>query len=216
MRKRRLWVLAIALLSFFSSCQELEKVIPAKENQETQDSPKEEEINPEVGEQPKADIKKYVIRKGEQHATLSYQEIAADSLKFRVLFDSSAVYKTILAENQGDINKLYGVSDCGSFHHNNSARFGWRWFDDQLEIWAYTYVNGERQSSFVDTVALDKFYTYQIRFSENKYTFLLNDKEIEMPRACNGAATGYKLFPYFGGDESAPHDISIWVEELKN
>jgi len=27
-------------------------------------------------------------------------------------------------------------------------------------------------------------------------------------------AEGYKLFPYFGGDESAPHTISIWMQEF--
>ena len=216
MKRRRLWVLAIAFLGFFNSCEELENVIPAKEKQETQDPPKEEGSEPEVKEQSKAETKKFVIKKGEQHAKLSYQESAIDNLKFRALFDSSAVYKTIKAENQGDINKLYGVSDCGSFHHTNSARFGWRWYNNQLEIWAYTYINGERKSSFVDTVALDKFYTYQIRFSDNKYIFILNEKEVEMPRACSGTTKGYKLFPYFGGDESAPHDISIWIEELKN
>jgi hypothetical protein len=25
---------------------------------------------------------------------------------------------------------------------------------------------------------------------------------------------GYRLYPYFGGDETAPHDISIWVKDL--
>jgi hypothetical protein len=28
-------------------------------------------------------------------------------------------------------------------------------------------------------------------------------------------AEGYKLFPYFGGDETAPHNISIWIKELQ-
>jgi hypothetical protein len=25
---------------------------------------------------------------------------------------------------------------------------------------------------------------------------------------------GYKLFPYFGGDELAPHDVKILIEDL--
>jgi hypothetical protein len=26
-------------------------------------------------------------------------------------------------------------------------------------------------------------------------------------------AVGYKLYPYFGGDELAPHPVSIWIKE---
>jgi hypothetical protein len=25
---------------------------------------------------------------------------------------------------------------------------------------------------------------------------------------------GYQLYPYFGGDETAPHDINIWIKNL--
>ncbi len=27
-------------------------------------------------------------------------------------------------------------------------------------------------------------------------------------------AKGYLLYPYFGGDEVAPHDINIWIKTL--
>lgn len=162
------------------------------------------------------EVKKYVIRKGEHHATLTYETAELSRLKFKALFDSSSVYKTLDPANQGDINKLYGVSDCNSYHHNNSVRFGWRWYDNQLEIWAYSYVNGERFSSFIDTVQLDTYNTYEILFSENKYVIRLNDKEVEINRACQAKSAGYKLFPYFGGNESAPKDISIWIQELND
>jgi hypothetical protein len=35
-----------------------------------------------------------------------------------------------------------------------------------------------------------------------------------MPRlASTRKAKGYQLYPYFGGDEVAPHLINIWVKE---
>ena len=166
-------------------------------------------------EEPSNKITKYLIRQGEQHATLTYHSTELTKLKFKALFDSTAIYQTVQDSNQGDINKLYGVSDCNSFHQTNSARFGWRWFEDRLEIWAYTYLNGERKFALIDTVEIGTFNEYEIAFKENKYVFRLNDKEVEMDRACESSAQGYKLFPYFGGDETAPHDISIWIEELK-
>lgn len=204
-KKSILCGLAIAFLSLTTACED-PNVVVLKELQETS-APATEQA---------AEIKKYVIRTGEQHATLTFESTELSKLKFKALFDSSSVYETVDPTNQGDINKLYGVSDCSSYHHNNSARFGWRWHQNQLEIWAYSYVNGERFSTFIDTVALDTFNNYEILFSENKYIFRLNDKEVEIKRACQAKATGYKLFPYFGGNETAPQDISIWIQELKD
>src|SRR5690606_41284654 len=64
--------------------------------------------------------------------------------------DSSCVYKNPHPENQDDINKLYGFSDCTSLHHANSARFGWNWKDGALRIHAYCYVDSVRQYKELD------------------------------------------------------------------
>lgn len=204
-KRNIIWGLAIGLLGLTTACED-PNVVALKGQQEITSS------SPEQA----AEVKKYVIRTGEQHATLTYETAELSKLKFKALFDSSSIYKTVDPANQADINKLYGLSDCNSYHHNNSARFGWRWYDNQLEIWAYSYVNGERLSVFIDTVAPGTFNNYEILFTENKYLFRLNSKEIEMERACQAKATGYKLFPYFGGNETAPKDISIWIQELKD
>lgn len=156
----------------------------------------------------------YMIKKGE-HATNSFiKKIEGDAMGYEVTFDSSAVYQTVNPENQGDINKLFGTSDCGTQHHMNSARFGWRWFNGRLEIHAYTYANGQRHSKLVSTVEIGKPYTYEIKFEADQYVFKLNDVRVAMPRNCSGAIDGYMLFPYFGGDELAPHDITITLNHL--
>lgn len=67
-------------------------------------------------------------------------------LKFVVKFDSSAIYNTVDPSNQYDINKLYGFSDNDSLHQRYSARFGWRWSDNALRIFAYVYNSGVRSS----------------------------------------------------------------------
>lgn len=145
----------------------------------------------------------------------SYQPLNVNQIKFKARFDNSAIYETSIATNQGDINKLYGMSDCATDHQKNSARFGWRWFGNALEIWAYTYANGMRKFALVGTVSVNSINTYEIHFTETNYIFKLNNTEVVLPRYCKSVAQGYKLYPYFGGDEVAPHDVTIDIEDIK-
>ncbi|GAB4397084.1 MAG: hypothetical protein OHK0053_12720 [Microscillaceae bacterium] len=158
----------------------------------------------------------FVIPQGEQRSGYRFGFFEGKKLTFKARFDSTAIYKTQNPENQADCNKLYGFSDCGSFsHHQNSARFGWRWFNDKLEILAYTYVNGERQITFLTDVRLEQTYAYEIEWGAQVYIFRVNGVEKSVPRACSGPPTwSAKLFPFFGGDENAPHSIRIQLEEL--
>jgi hypothetical protein len=84
----------------------------------------------------------YTIFQGQQYSDKNtYLPVNLTELKFKVKFDSSAIYQTVASYNQGDINKLYGFSDNNLAHHNYSARFGRRWYNNALEIFAYNYNN---------------------------------------------------------------------------
>lgn len=156
----------------------------------------------------------YVIPKGEHRSQGGFSFVSGTKFRFKAAFDSSAVYQTAQPIHQADVNKLYGFSDCYSQHHSNSARFGWRWLGGKLEIMAYCYQNGERQSEVMGSVALNKSYEYEIEIREDAYVFRLNGVEKKMLRGCSGRVFGYKLYPYFGGQEVAPHDISIKIQDL--
>lgn len=157
----------------------------------------------------------YTIKKDSHYATSNPFMFSTNNIvQFEATFNPTAIYQTLDAENQGDINKLYGVSDCYSAHHTNSARFGWRWYGNRLEIHAYAYVNGTRQSVYIGDVELDKASTYKLELKDELYVFTLDDKQVTLPRACSGSGSGYKLYPYFGGDETAPHDITIEIKEM--
>jgi len=138
------------------------------------------------------------------------------SLKFIVHFDSSAIYSNSGKKDKRDINKLYGFSDNFSLHHRYSARFGWRWLNDSLQLTAYCYNNGLRSFKEICNIPLNGFDTCEIKVAGNEYIFSVNGKSMSMPRSAKGEnAVGYKLFPYFGGNESAPQDIHIYIKELK-
>ncbi len=157
----------------------------------------------------------YTIPAGAHYTTQHpFKKVSLNTLKFKVTFNSSAIYTTRDPANQTDINKLYGVADCGTPHHTNSARFGWRWYNNQLELYAYTYSNGARNSVLVGVIKLDQPSICELVLEDKMYTFRMDGKQVHLPRACNGVGDGYQLYPYFGGDETAPHAISIAIEDI--
>lgn len=172
-----------------------------------------EEVIPEPGTK-QSSSQAYTIQQGQHSSKGGFETMNDSVIQFNAVFDSSAIYQTLDTENQWDINKLYGIADCGSHHHQNSARFGWRWLDGKLEIFAYTYADGQRNHQFITSVALHKEYTYTLKLQANQYLFQIGDETVTMERFCSNSPSGYKLFPYFGGDETAPHDITILIEDL--
>jgi hypothetical protein len=140
--------------------------------------------------------------------------VSLSEMNFKVRFDSSAIYQTNDPLNQYDINKLYGFSE-GYDHHQNSARIGWSWNDGALRLYAYTYKHAVRDSKEITTVSIGNEINCSIKISGADYFFRVGNDSLSMPRAFNTpVASGFKLFPYFGGDETAPKDIRIFLQEL--
>jgi len=136
--------------------------------------------------------------------------------KFQAKFDSSAVYESLDRENQYDINKLYGFADNNAQHQQYSARFGWNWYDGTLHIHAYTYNAGQVAYKEITTVPVGAIIDYSIEVTATEYIFTVNGATQKMPRlSATAKATGYQLYPYFGGNETAPHDVNIWIKETK-
>lgn len=161
-------------------------------------------------------LTKYTIRAGQHNCDENrYVQTSYSELKFIAKFDSSAVYKTQDPWNQLDINKLFGFSDNSSTHHQFSARFGWRWSDNALRLFGYVYNNGIRAEKELGAVKIGIENHCSIKINPTSYVFTLNGAVDSLPRTSTAVkANGYKLYPYFGGDETAPHNITIWLREL--
>lgn len=159
---------------------------------------------------------KYTIRQGQNYCDGNkFVQTSYSELKFIAKFDSTAIYTTINPDNQLDINKLYGFSDNNSTHQQFSARFGWRWSDNALRLFGYVYNNGIRDSKELGTVSIGSENNCSIKVTATSYVFSLNGITDSLPRASTTVkANGYKLYPYFGGDETAPHNIYILIKEL--
>lgn len=162
---------------------------------------------------------KYIIAAGKQYCDKNpYVPISLEELKFIVKFDSTAIYKTKDTLSQHSINKLYGFSDNNAQHHEFSARFGWRWKNNELHLFTYVYNNSMSildWSKDLGKVEIGAEINCSIKVNADTYVFTMNGKSEALPRAAKTAkAEGYKLYPYFGGNETAPHDITIWIKEL--
>jgi hypothetical protein len=60
--------------------------------------------------------------------------------------------------------------------------------------------------------AIGNEYMCSIQVTDGAYVFNFNNKQHIIPRALkNKTATGFLLYPYFGGDETAPHEIRIFI-----
>ncbi|HEX5651453.1 MAG TPA: hypothetical protein VFX58_00175 [Chitinophagaceae bacterium] len=157
----------------------------------------------------------YTIQAGQHYCDQNtIKSVRTSEMKFMTKFDNSAIYQTVDPGNQYDINKLWGFSE-GFNHQYNSARIGWSWNDGALRLYAYAYVNGVRHSQEISTVGIGTDISCSIKITGNSYIFTVNGASVTLPRALSTSqASGYQLYPYFGGDETAPHLITILLRNL--
>lgn len=157
----------------------------------------------------------YTIKQGAHFCDQdTIKSVTTSGMEFTVKFNNTAIYRTLDPENQYDINKLWGFSE-GINNHYNSARIGWSWNNDSLRLYGYAYANGILYYQEVTPVTIGKEVTCSIKLAGDTYRFTVNGVSISLPRGPSASqASGYQQYPYFGGDEVAPHLITILIKNL--
>lgn len=159
----------------------------------------------------------FLIRQGDHYASPKLSEsLQSQKLVFEAKFNESAIYDFGDLAAQSNKNKLMGFCDSNSLPHENSARFAWQWFNNRLEIYGYCYVNSNRQEQFIGVVPLNQYNHFELEPRGDQYIFRLNNAEpIAMNRGqVNHTGFYFKLWPYFGGDRPAPHDVAIAIKTI--
>lgn len=163
-------------------------------------------------------FKSYTVKKGRHDAGFEFAPFYGRTVaKYEVVFTKSCLYE-ILGPDQFDVNKLFGLSY--GFHHNNSARFGWRADGDSIEISAYCYKNKKRLIKVIRNVEVEKPYIFTVQNCEGFYELTIESgvgniigyAKISKPKTIK---FGYRLFPYFGGNVTAPHDVEICMKKIR-
>jgi len=143
------------------------------------------------------------------------------SFTWWVKFNESCRYD-LQSDDQLDTNKLCGVGYLFGGHHIDSTRFGWRYNKeaDVVELMVYCYVNKERIIKPLATCDINKGYELKLHTSDGIYSFSVS--EVGRNTYAGYATVRYKhrknlqygLWPYFGGNQKAPHEITIQLSEL--
>jgi hypothetical protein len=156
----------------------------------------------------------FTIKRGKHRSGYRYKSNCNNHIEFKVKFDESAIYKTLDPANQADVNKLYGVSDCGKNHMDYSIRFGWRYYQDKLQILWFKHEAGKFSFDVITNIEINKVYNCTIDIFSDEYIISVSGLTTIVPRSCIKTNNRYYLYPYFGGDETAPHDINIKIKSI--
>ena len=158
----------------------------------------------------------YTILQG-QHSSGVYINYADNSrIEFDFILNESAIYYSEIPENQHDVNKIYGLSDFGLKHQKYSIRLGWRYIDGNIELCWLRHEDGVHSSETIRNIELNEIYSAVIDINTFYYVIVINNDTTLLrrrPKGNWGAIRRYYLYPYFGGNEYAPHDITIKIKE---
>jgi hypothetical protein len=168
----------------------------------------------------------YIIKKGNHYSSTIQDRIFNrrnyDTIwHWEIMFDEYCKYHFSHLEdsaNISDVNKLIGYADCGSSHRSNSVRIGWRISPssmDVIELLSYVRKDGMFMFNILTTVTQEEIFNVTIVYDHDKYICCVNEFCDTIDRECfefNGHKWG--LFPYFGGNEVAPHRMSIYIKEI--
>lgn len=180
----------------------------------------------------KLTFKNFRIKKG-RHRSISYLEYLfkfpitkRKVFNYNLMFTSFCYYTEKDLKNKinfRDINKAVGVGSLFHFHHNESVRFGWRpsLTKNYISLFVYGYVNGNRYYIFLEDFPVNK--TIKATIDIKNYCVTVSSKDKDRVIDINKTKFKkliktpflYKLYPYFGGDEKAPHDIIISCEDIE-
>jgi hypothetical protein len=141
-----------------------------------------------------------------------------NSVSLRFLFRSECWWAPPRNGNDGDLNKLAGIG-YGMNHQKNSFRLAWLPdFDQQGIIKIYGYTYDDRKSdpkfayAFITNVNVMQPCQATIVGQGNKYAITVNGTTIFMENNNPDPSLCFRLFPYFGGNNTAPHDMVIELE----
>ena len=137
----------------------------------------------------------------------------------RVVFDASCLY-TVEGADKHDINKLFGVG-FGD-HSRYSGRFGWVGTPTEIKLYAYTHNAGATSWEHIMSCLPNEPVELQLKLGATDYEYTAFKRDGERARTKHLKTVPwlykliiYKLFPYFGGNLTAPHQMKLGMTHIQ-
>ena len=163
----------------------------------------------------------YEIKKGSHYASMSiFEKIGAigwkiKNLSIRFIFREACWWSPARNTDDLDQNKLAGIG-FGTNHHNNSVRLTWVPDFDRpgmINVYGYTYDDkkeGQKFTiAFIRAVRVLEPVNARIESRDGAYFITVQDVTVRMENNKTDPNLCFRLFPYFGGNNTAPHDMVI-------
>lgn len=171
-------------------------------------------------------MRQYLIKKGNHYCSMSiFEKLGAIGWKIkkysvRFKFHNDCYWVPARNNDDFDQNKLTGIS-YGLNVHSNSVRF--TWVPDfnipgAIKISGYTYDEKAAAPKFeikyITSVQVGQTSEGCIESVGNEYVFTVNGVTVRMANANADPNLCLRLFPYFGGNNTAPQDMTVEVDYL--
>lgn len=169
-------------------------------------------------------MKLYRIKQGDHYAKISlFEKIGAMGWKIRsarlkFIFHSDCWWAPPRNADDQDLNKLAGIG-YGTNHHNNSVRLAWVpdfTRDGVIRLYGYTYdelkSDPKFRYEFITNVMVRQPCQASIESTGKQYVITVNGVTVRMENTQADPNLCFRLFPYFGGNNTAPQDMTIELE----
>lgn len=162
----------------------------------------------------------YKIKKGNHRSKNSIKLTKKPCLFGHVKFTESCRYHLgrirlddgRFIDNQLDWNKLFGFSCAGQNHNKNSIRLGWRYNVDLDKIDLCLYIKQAGETIIKEFSKKCEIYE-ELLITINKigssWVVIVGTEVVHFDFLMPFKGLHYHCYPYFGGDDVAPHDIDV-------
>lgn len=167
-------------------------------------------------------MKNYLIKQGNHYASISIFDrlfnigwkVKQMAVNFR--FSKECWWTPPRNTDDYELNRLCGIS-YGLNDHSNSVRFAWVPDFTQngvINIHGYVYdeLSSGHVSKFITAVKVEEVHTGLIKIVGNQYMLMIGITSINMDNIHGDPNLYFRLFPYFGGNNTAPCDMVIGLE----